>query len=119
MKESIEYRKQLNEERVWKYNNDLCNNITDYITNRWNVSLISSRDMTSSMITIEIPCLKKLCYDWDINLMNQIMINKYKIFGFIAEYKNKRYVRLSCNIYNEFREFLLYFTFLESEIKLF
>ncbi len=64
--------------------------------------------MTSSVINIRLPCniKKKKCWNYDINLIQKEMEEKYNIWTFLRKFENVKYLRISCQIYNEMNEFI-------------
>lgn len=106
--EALNFRAWLGDEKVWSYNNNLCRNVSESLSKRWNTELPVTHSMSASVINIRIPCniQEPICYSWNIGTI----LNKFTNDGFtivIYEYQKIRYFRFECQIYNFFEEYLL------------
>jgi hypothetical protein len=82
--------------------------------------------MKASIFMVAIPCNSKneKCYSWTIgDTMEKLNQQNFYVFPlisinsiqtFISQWEDKRYFRISCQIYNEFSEFVKLFTTFEN-----
>jgi len=103
----LEWRKSLTDEAVWNWNNNLCTQASDYLTSLWNSSNPAPKSMFASLVNVAIPCntMGPSCYTWDIGTLNTILKLQYEIWTVLYEFEGKRYVRLSCQVFNELSDY--------------
>lgn len=100
---------------IEKYNLELCKNITKYFKNRWNSTPVVPTDMTNSIISVELPCNKFKCEN--INLIEQKLRFEKNIWTTLFSHNGKYYSRLTCQIYNDEKEYINFADSIESIMK--
>jgi len=104
---ALELRRQLTDKRVMEYNNKLCLEAANKMSEAWNTTRPIPDHMTASMINVRIPCnvLDAECYSWDdIEFYLWLFTKNIWVMGF-KDRNGVRYLRLSCQIYNELSDY--------------
>lgn len=108
---AIRFRQQLTDAVVMGYNNQLCQQAAGLLIQAWKTDLPIPFNMSASLINIRIPCNTNdaACYTWQINDLVNLMLEKYKMYVVIFEIADvqstARYVRISCQIYNQMSDY--------------
>jgi selenocysteine lyase/cysteine desulfurase len=107
LKEAIKYRSWITDAAVYRYNNDLCERVGQYATSRWKSHFTVPIEMRASLIDVNIPCNVPLpaCYSWTVANAN-VVLSKKGYTAFLGVWEHKRYWRISCQIYNEFSDYV-------------
>lgn len=111
---ALSFRSSIGDTRYRNYNNQLCRQASALFFARWNVSSPVEDSMTASMAMVPIPCnipTDRLCYNWTVaDVVSQLTAQN--IWGwpnYITDGTHvTRYVRLSCQVYNELSDFQAY-----------
>jgi len=85
------------------YNNNLCLDAAKKMSDSWNTTRPVPDHMTASTINVRIPCntLDPECYTWnDVEFYLWLFTKNIWAMGF-KDNNGVRYLRLSCQIYNE------------------
>ena len=104
---SVLFRQQLTDEAVMQYNNGLCAQAATMLVGQWGTDLPIPLNMSASLLNVRIPCntVDAACYTWRINDLVNLLLDKYKMYVVIFEISDvasvARYVRISCQIYNQ------------------
>ena len=104
---ALRFRRQLTDERAMGYNNGLCHQAADYLTGVWSTDLPVPLSMSASLVNVRIPCnvADAACYSWDIQALTETLLQRYRMYVVIFEISDSdspaRYVRISCQIYNQ------------------
>lgn len=89
--DALEFRKNLTEEKIFSWNNELCRKAGEMLVNEWNTSIPFPFSMMHALVTIRVPCsvnetLAKngnntVCYDWPLgNFTNYLLSLEHKIW---------------------------------------
>eukprot|EP01127_Copromyxa_protea_P011170 TRINITY_DN2794_c0_g1_i2.p1 TRINITY_DN2794_c0_g1~~TRINITY_DN2794_c0_g1_i2.p1 ORF type:complete len:435 (-),score=81.64 TRINITY_DN2794_c0_g1_i2:75-1379(-) len=110
LKEALQFRKNLTDSVVWKYNNNLCLEAGKMMSAAWNTTRPLPDSMTASMINVRIPCntkdRSKGCYTWSEPEMYLWMFGKNVWSLVFPDQSGYLYVRLSCQIYNDMDDYV-------------
>lgn len=116
--EALKFRSWLTDQSVWKYNNELCRRVSEYLVHRWKTDTAVPYSMSASTGNVRIPCNTQgsACYSWDLGKINQMFIyHGYTVV--LYEYHQIRYIRLECQIYNEINEWVSFANLFDRFIK--
>ena len=61
---AIEFRFKKGDQEIMEYNQRLCREAAEYLTQRWNTSIIAPWDVMRSMVNIRLPCNTKEPICW-------------------------------------------------------
>ena len=111
MAAAIDYRENVcgGDEKIKKYIHELCVNVSNLLVNQlWNTSnLLSDESYYGALINIEIPMMNDStqCQMVTDEMYHNADGDKYYTWIPTYWYENKCYVRLSCQIFNEFSDY--------------
>jgi selenocysteine lyase/cysteine desulfurase len=108
--EAIQFRKNLTDQVVWNYNNNLCLEAGKMMSAAWNTTRPFPDSMVASMINVRIPCNtkdpSKGCYTWNEPELYLWMIG-HNVWSLVyPDQSGFLYVRLSCQIYNDMDDYV-------------
>jgi len=109
LRQALEFRRNLTDEVVTSYNNNLCLKAGKMMTEAWNTSRPVPDSMVASMINIRIPCNSRVpgeCYTYSEPALYLWMIAKNVWSLVFPDTDGTLYVRLSCQIYNEMDDYV-------------
>jgi len=108
---ALSFRTSIGETRYRNYNILLCRQASALFYARWNVTSPVEDTMLAAMTLIPIPCnipTDRLCYNWtETEVVSQLTAQSIWAWPrYITDGTNPtRYVRLSCQIYNELSDY--------------
>jgi selenocysteine lyase/cysteine desulfurase len=107
MSAALDFRHQITDRVVWDYNNGLCRRVATFMFDRWNTTTIAPMEMMNSMINVRMPCNvpQPECWNYNIEELQKQMETDHNVWTFLRKIDGIHYVRISCQIYNEFGEF--------------
>ncbi len=119
MSSALAFRSQIGDEEIGTYNNGLCRRVASFLFDRWNTTSIAPLEMMNSMINIPLPCNvpRPLCWNYDVESLQRKLEEKHNIWTFLRKVDGVNYVRISCQIYNAFDEFVRLANILEREVQ--
>ncbi|ODV80810.1 PLP-dependent transferase [Suhomyces tanzawaensis NRRL Y-17324] len=111
---AIQFREEVcgGEEEIWNYCHGLAQKVAEYVSSKWNTSYL--KHTVTTMVNVEIP-YQELGLDIDLLARNVGAVTKFYLTKSLHEYKThapciahngKLYVRFSCQIYNEFEDYV-------------
>jgi isopenicillin-N epimerase len=112
---ALSFRNSIGEIRYRNYNNHLCRQASALFFARWNVSSPVEDSMSAAMSMVPIPCnipTDRLCYNWtSVDVVAQLTEEGIWAWpNYITDGASfTRYVRLSCQIYNELSDYQVFF----------
>jgi selenocysteine lyase/cysteine desulfurase len=103
---ALEWRKQIGgEEKIMKYNNDLCYDVSLRVAEIWNTSILFDeqyrRSMSAAMVNVLLPSQDHQ----KLNAAVAVLMKQYGTYLVVYEFDGMYYTRLSCQVYNEISDF--------------
>jgi selenocysteine lyase/cysteine desulfurase len=87
---AIDFRNLLGDEKVRKYNNELCQNAGNMLMKRWNTTGVVPGSMTASLMNIRLPCSTSdpKCWRWSAEELQKKLENSFNIWvnGFVFNF---------------------------------
>lgn len=109
MVDAISFRKTYGGEEAWMaYNNDLCTQVFDVLSERWHVERPVPANMTASLLTMPLPCQQTRCDNLKIDAFQQWLRNVRNIWSVPFAYRGQFFVRFSCQVYNELSDYIAF-----------
>eukprot|EP01126_Amoeba_proteus_P046177 TRINITY_DN5204_c0_g1_i3.p1 TRINITY_DN5204_c0_g1~~TRINITY_DN5204_c0_g1_i3.p1 ORF type:complete len:360 (+),score=62.89 TRINITY_DN5204_c0_g1_i3:317-1396(+) len=108
--EALEWRKNITDDAIFTYNNNLCLTAGHFMAKAWNTTLPIPDSMTASLVNVQIPCNSlsdpTKCYTW-LEPEIYLWLFSKNIWALVfPDTHGKYYVRLSCQIYNELDDYV-------------
>jgi selenocysteine lyase/cysteine desulfurase len=104
---ALEFRNNIGDDVVMSYNKDLCLSAAKMMSDAWNTTRPVPDEMTASTINVRLPCNTRdqKCYTWDDTAFYiWLFIKDIWALTFVDAH-GVRYLRLSCQIYNEMADY--------------
>jgi len=104
---ALDFRNYIGDVTYRNYTDTLCRDVANFLIKRWNTSSPIPLTMSASLINIGLPCNVRTpeCYDWNLGTLSATLQQTYNIWASIYSIGTTRYIRISCQVYNEFLEY--------------
>lgn len=107
--DTIAFRQQMGGEEGWMgYNNQLCSNVFSVLSQRWNVSRAVPASMTASLLTMPLPCGENNTRCPFPAFAIEAFMRDHNLQVVTLDFNGGKYVRFSCQVYNELSDYILF-----------